>query len=226
MTRTFPRPERQFKWAIDLNPTCASAHQWYGEFLAYLGRFHEAIAEIERAHEIDPLSLIISTDVAKVYAIARQYDRAIEQFNKTLEMEPSFEEAHGLLGLTYVWAGRAEDGIAELHRVKDLEQRPLALAFLGYAYGVIGRRHEAQAVRRRLEEMSTRTYVAPYCMTFVDTGLGERERVFEELEQMFKGHISVGSHSRSIPYTTACGVDQVGRSVLRSCSCSSRSLYF
>ncbi len=183
----FPEAERRLRRAIELNPNHATAHQWLGEFLAYMGRFDEAITEIERAHEIDPLSLIISTDVAKVYAIARQYDRAIEQFKKTLEMEPTFDEAHALLGLTYVFAGRAEEAISELRRIKDLEDKPGYLSWLGYAYGVAGKKREAQGVRQRLGELSTRTFVTPFAMTYVDMGLGEKERVFAELEQMFKG---------------------------------------
>src|SRR5260370_6674847 len=150
----FSEAERRLRRAIELNPNHATAHQWLGEFLAYMGRFDEAITEIERAHEIDPLSLIISTDVAKVYAIARQYDRAIEQFKKTLEMEPNFDEAHGLLGLTYVFASRTEEAITELHKIKGLEDKLGYLSWLGYAYGVAGRKHEAQGVRRRLEELS------------------------------------------------------------------------
>ncbi len=183
----FREAERQLKRAIELNPNYSSAHQWYGEFLAYMGRFDEAMAEIERAHEIDPLSLIISTDVAKVYSIARQYDRAIEQFKQSLELEANFDEAHALLGMAYVFAGRAEEGVAELHKISDPED-PSRLAFLGYACGAAGKRREAQEVRRKLERLATQTYVAPYWMTFVDMGLGEKERVFAELEQMFNGH--------------------------------------
>ncbi len=71
--------ERQYKRAIELNPNYATAHHWYGEFLAYMGRFDEGLAEIKRAQELDPLSLIISTDLGKVYFLKRDYQQAEAQ---------------------------------------------------------------------------------------------------------------------------------------------------
>ena len=130
--------EREFKRAIELNPNYATAHQWYGEFLAYMGRFDEAIAESERARELDPLSLIINTDLAKVLSLARRYDEAVTQFRATLKLDPEFAEAHGLLGLTHSLQGKHEEAVAEMRQIKGLEHNPVYLAWLAYVYGSAG----------------------------------------------------------------------------------------
>jgi tetratricopeptide (TPR) repeat protein len=178
--------ERQFKRSIELNSNYATAHQWYGEFLAYMGRFDEAVAEIKRAQELDPLSPIISTDVAKVYALARRYDEAIEQYQRVLEMDPSFGQAHGLLGIVYSLKGKHADAVRELRQIKDLEDDPACMSWLVYVYGMAGRRDEAQRVLSQLGELSKRTYVSPFWMAIAHTGLGEKDQVFKCFERVFE----------------------------------------
>ena len=145
------KAEHEFRRAIELNPNYATAHQWYGEFLADMGRFDEGITEIERAQMLDPLSIIITSDVGKVYYIARRYEKAIEQFNRALELEPEFAQARGLLGLTYSAQGRYEPALAELRKIKELENNAMYLSWLGHVYGLAGRINDAQKVvdRRR-----------------------------------------------------------------------------
>jgi tetratricopeptide (TPR) repeat protein len=86
--------EREFRRAIQLDPNYATAHQWYAECLSFQGSFDEALRESERARQLDPLSLIISTDDGAILYYSRQYDRAIEHFRAVLAMEPSFPRAH------------------------------------------------------------------------------------------------------------------------------------
>ena len=93
--------EREFKRAIELNPNYANAPHWYAMFLAAAGRPDEALAEIRRAKEIDPVSLIISTNEGWILFCARQYDAAIEQLQKTIELDPNFANAHYKLSLVY-----------------------------------------------------------------------------------------------------------------------------
>lgn len=178
--------EREFKRAIELNPNYATAHQWYGEFLANMGRTEQGIAEIKRALELDPLSLIINSDVAKVHTIARRYDEAIEQYKRALELDPEFAEARGLLALTYSFKGRHDEAIRELRQIKSVEENPLYLSWLGYVYGIAGHKGEAENVASRLKEISTRTYVSPVLMTYVYAGLGEKEEFFAWCEKVFE----------------------------------------
>ena len=190
--------EREFKRALELNANYATAHQWYGEFLAYMGRFDEGIIEIKRAHELDPLSLIISTDVAKVYALARRYDEAIAQYKKALEMDPEFAEAHALLGLAYSINGQHEEAIAELRQIRDLENNPAYLSWLGYLYGVAGKRDEARTVGIQLQGLAQRTSVSPLWMTVFHIGLGEKDEAFQWLERVFEEKAGGGAVSLKV----------------------------
>jgi tetratricopeptide (TPR) repeat protein len=179
------KAENEYKRAIELNPNYATAHQRYGEFLAFMGRFDEAITEVKRAQELDTLSLIISTDVAKVYALARRYDEAIAQYRRALELDPNFEQARGLLALAYSAKGLTEVAEREFHQIKDLENNPDLLSFQGNVYGAAGKRVEAQRVLRRLSELAKRAYVSPFWMTIVYAGLGDRDEAFKWFEQVF-----------------------------------------
>lgn len=191
------RADREYRRAIEIDPNFATAHQWYGEFLAYMGRFDEAIREIERARELDPLSLIINTDVGKVYTLARRYDQAIEQYRRALELDSSFNEARWLLGATYSFAGRHEEAVVELRKL-DPERNPSNLAALCYAYGAAGRKDEARAALARLEQLSKRSYVSPVWMTVVHSGLGDRERAFETFERVFAERAPGGTLSLKV----------------------------
>ena len=104
---------QEFRRAIDLNPNYANGHHWYAEYLTLLGRHSEAIAESERARELDPLSTIINTWVGSRYFFARQYDRAIQEYRNALEMDPDFVPAHMVLGQAYEQKGMLPEAIAE-----------------------------------------------------------------------------------------------------------------
>jgi DNA-binding winged helix-turn-helix (wHTH) protein/TolB-like protein/Tfp pilus assembly protein PilF len=182
--------EKEFKRAIELSPNYATAHAWYGEFLAFMGRFEEGVAEIKRGQELDPLSLVINTDVAKVYLLARRYDEAIEQYKRALEMDPEFEVAHGLLALTYSLKGMHEEALGELRQIEDLEKDPMYLSFLGYVYGRWGKKDEARGVLNRMESLSKQTYVSPHWMIVVNAGLGENDEVFKWFERVFNERTS------------------------------------
>lgn len=178
--------EREFKRAIELNPNYATAHHWYGEFLAYMGRFDEGLAEVKRAQELDPLSLIINTDVAKVYAFARRYDEAIAQYQRALEMDAGFPEAHALLGMTYSMAGRHAEAERELRRITGLEEHPAYLSWLVYVYGVAGKKEEARRAFGRLKELSKRAYLSPFWMAVAYTGMGDKEQAFKYFDKAFE----------------------------------------
>ena len=188
MNSDWAETEKEFKRAIELNPNYATAHQWYGEFLAWMGRFDEAIAESRRAHELDPLSLIINTDLAKVYLLARRYDDAIIQFKRALELDPQFEVAHGLLALTYSKKGQHQEALRELRLINNLESDPMYLSFLGYVYAEAGMKDEARQALHRLHALSKRTYVSPQWMTLAYTGLGEKDQAFQWADRIFDKH--------------------------------------
>ena len=187
------RAEEEFKRAIELNPNYATAHQWYGEFLADMGRANEGISEIRRARELDPLSLIINSDVAKVYLITRHYDEAVDQFKRTLELDPDFAQAHGLLALTYSLQGLHDKALEEIHKIKGLENDPMTLAWLGNVYGASGNKMEADHTLSRLRDLAAQTYVSPLWMAHIHAGSGEKDQAFEWFEKVFQERSAGGA---------------------------------
>ena len=110
------RSEQEFRRAIELNPNYATAHQWYGYYLAAMGRFPEALEEAGKAQQIDPLSLSINTTLAGRYRDLHQYAQAIDLNRRTLEMDPNFMPAHIALGATYEDQGNWSQAIASTSR--------------------------------------------------------------------------------------------------------------
>ncbi len=180
--------EREYKRAIELNPSHATAHHWYAEFLSHMGRHEESTAEAKRALEIDPLSLIINALVGWLFYEARQYDRAIEQLQKTLEMEPSFIVAHFFLAFPYVQKAMYNEAIAEVQKAMDLSGRgiPLFLAQLGAIYSYSGKRDEANKVLDELHELSKQRNVSPFYVALIHVGLGQKNQAFEWLEKAYE----------------------------------------
>jgi TolB-like protein/Tfp pilus assembly protein PilF len=116
----FADAEREFKRSIELNPNYASAHQWYGEFLANMCRRDESIAEMKRALELDPMSLIINTTMGGMYYAARRYDESVAQFQKVFDIDPNFMKAHVQLISIYRAKGMYEKALDELRKTREL----------------------------------------------------------------------------------------------------------
>ena len=186
--------EKEFQRAIVLNPSYATAHQWYGVALAYMGRVEEGIRELKRALELDPLSLVINSDLGWELYVARQYDQAVEQERKTLEMDPNFIMAHSELGYAYLQKSMFEEGIAEFEKALVISPGTgYALAGLGYAYGVAGRRAEAQKVLDQLNELKKQKCVPAGYRAHIYAGLGEKDKSFEWLEKAYEErHLMIG----------------------------------
>lgn len=136
---------REFERAIELNPNYANAHHWYArENLTITGEFDKALAEMRRAQELDPLSLIINANFGKAYFNARRYDEAIQQLSKTIEIDPSFFVAHHYLGSAYAMKGAFSEALAEYQKAHQLnEYDPHVVALTARLYAVTGKRTEA-----------------------------------------------------------------------------------
>jgi TolB-like protein/Tfp pilus assembly protein PilF len=178
--------EREFRRAIELNPSYATAHHWYAWYLTTMGRHDEAIAAIKRAEDLDPLSLIIRVGVGWLFYYARQYEHAIAQYLKTLEMDANFVLAHCGLALAYQQKGWHKEAIAELQEAVNLSNRsPFTLALFGHAHGVTGNRQEAQTLLKELNELSKRMNVPAFYMAAIHTGLDEPYQAFQWLERAY-----------------------------------------
>jgi tetratricopeptide (TPR) repeat protein len=176
---------QEFRRAIELNPGYATAHQWYAWHLNLVGRQSEAIAEMGKAESLDPLSLIISADMADVLFVARLYDESIQQSRKTLEMDPNFAVAHFELGQAYLQKRMYSEAIAELQRATELSGgSPTCTSNLAYAYAISGRRNEALRILHDLTGQSNNfSHAAEIALIYA--GLGEKDKAMAWLEKAY-----------------------------------------
>lgn len=170
-----PGAEREYRRAIALEPRYATAHHWYGWYLVTQRRFDDGFEELQVAHELDPLSLIITTDLGWALMCAEDYDRAVEHLQHAASLDPTFFFAPYYLGLAYSLQGKYEDAIRELHKAELIEDNPQVGAQLGFAYGVIGRPDIARERLRWLEARARYEYVSPYLMALIHAGIDDQE---------------------------------------------------
>ncbi|MBD0372314.1 MAG: protein kinase [Pyrinomonadaceae bacterium] len=181
------KAEREYKRAIELNPNYATAHQWYGEYLATIGRFDEGLEQLKQAEQLDPLSLIINSDLGLPYFFARDYDRAVEQWQKTVELDPDFWLAHYALALVYEQKGMYNEAIVESKKALNLfGDSPWVLGGLGHIYAVSGQRDEAHQVLEELKGRARERYVSPFDLALIYAGLGERDEALSWLEKAYE----------------------------------------
>src|SRR5271154_2278307 len=149
----------EFQRAIELNPSYATAHHWYAWHLSLFGRYDEALAEMRKAENLDPLSLIINSDLAELLLIARSYDESIRQSLKVIEMDPDFALAHNQLGQAYLQKHMHEQAVAELQKAVRLSGgSPTCIANLARAYAASGKNSEAASLLSDLKKRSNSTY--------------------------------------------------------------------
>ena len=181
------RAEQEFRRALELDPYLVTAHQRYGSYLTFMGRFEESIRHYETALELDPFSLQINMNLATTYYLRGEYDRAVNHLQKTMELEPDYMPLHFLLGCVYIQQNRLEEAIQEFQLIYKLDEETyLALGFMGYAHALAGQRAEAETLLNILQDISVRKYVSPYAMLMIHLALGTQERVFEILEQLYE----------------------------------------
>ena len=155
--------EQEFKRALELNPNDASAHHAYGRFLASLGRIDEARAQLSLAQELDPLSLIIQSNVGMVSYFARQYDDALERLQKVLELDPKFPVPYWGIGMCYEQEKKYPEALAQFLKGIELSGRGAnGIASLAHAYGLAGQDAEAQKILAEFRDRSKTKYVSSY----------------------------------------------------------------
>ena len=173
----------QFRRALELDPasgTCRDRHGFY--FLRPMLRLDEAVLEVQRAQELDPLSLLINNHLAYLFHIRREFDRAVVQFRNTIELDPSYPLAHWLFATSLVVQGKFDDGVAEGESLAKLTGRsPLGLGGLGAALAAAGRTREAEKVVAELEGAASRAYVPWICKAWIAIGMRDMDRAFEWL---------------------------------------------
>ena len=179
--------EGEFKRAIQLNPGFAEAHHQYSHYLTAMGRSSESLAESLRALELDPLSLVLNGHLAWHYLYARQYDQAIQQCQKTAELDRNYPETADFRGLAYEQKGMYREAIAELQMAVNLSgNSPHIKAELGHAYAIAGETTPALDILDELKRGSTETHISSYDIAVIYIGLGRKDQALEALENAYQ----------------------------------------
>jgi len=185
--------DQEFRRGIALNPGYATAHHWYAWHLSLLGRNDESIAEMRKAQNLDPLSLIINADLAEVLLLARLTNESIQQSRKTIEMDVNFPFAHNQLGLAYLQQQKREEAIVELQTATRLSaSSPTCAANLGRAYAVTGRRDEAVQLLGDLKERATASYSNAAEIAIVYAALGDTDQAIAWLDKGYEERFNPG----------------------------------
>jgi TolB-like protein/class 3 adenylate cyclase/Flp pilus assembly protein TadD len=181
--------EREFLRAIELKPGSSRSHEWYALYLSVLGRREEALAEMKRAYNLDPLSPVVSTGVGRVLQLAHRYDEAVHQLRTTIAMDSLYADAHFILGMTYRLQGKYAEAIRELDTAHRLSGgRAVVYASLGMAYADAGRKAEAERVFNDIMRMWENGQVPVYYVALVHIGRREYDKAVEMLDRAYDEH--------------------------------------
>lgn len=174
---------------LSLNPNYVSFLHSRGLYVALIGRYDEGLSMMKRAQQLDPLSLVINTDVGYAYYIARRYDEAILAYRKALTMDARFSLAHLLLGLALSQQGHHQEAIAEIQQAQDRGSEYLAA--LGYVYARAGQEPEAHAILQQLQQLARKQYVPSYQLAWVFIGLRDFEQAIALIRESFQKNAGV-----------------------------------
>jgi len=178
----------EFKKALALDPSNAAAHRMYAAYLVSLSRHQEALEEITQAHRLDPLSLTNNAEIVRALYYGRQYEQATEEARKMQLLDPEFPRTHFWLGRVYAQMGKYSEAIAEAERVGPSPDSTLRVTEMAYACARAGKRAEAGAFLRELQERSKRGYVPAYDLAVVHLALGEKEAALQWLQRAYDEH--------------------------------------
>lgn len=179
--------EREYKRAAQLNPNYSLSYELYSYLLTSMGRADEAISMARRGAEVDPLSGLLSDDVASAFYFARRYDEAIRQTQKFLDIEPNRPGAHAGLGQNYYQKGMYPEAINEYEiAIKLMGRNPSALALLGCAYAAQGKQAEALKLLEEMKGIAKEKYVSPYDLALLYTSLGQKQDAIAQLNKAYQ----------------------------------------
>jgi class 3 adenylate cyclase/TolB-like protein/Flp pilus assembly protein TadD len=179
--------EKEFQRALQLKPGYARAHEWYALYLSIMGRFDDAMKEMMRAQDLDPLSTSVSTGIGRIYHFEYKTEQAVVQFKKTLELDPEYAEAYFGLGMTYTVAGRYDEAVSVYKKAIQLSgNRLVMLSMLGHAEALAGHHDEARKIIQNLHQLSRTAHVSPYYFGILEMGLGQMDAAYRYFEKAYE----------------------------------------
>ncbi|MCH7547328.1 MAG: tetratricopeptide repeat protein, partial [Planctomycetes bacterium] len=184
--------EAAYLRAIELDPSNATAHHWYADYLAFQGRGKEAIDHIQRAVSLEPGSMAIQRDTGLPYLHMRDYESALRHYETALARDPDFLSTRSFMGQTLLLMGRGEEAIKQYEqvvaRLAQIGQRESLFlqGELGYAYGMTGHREQALAALKLLQDNSTQAIVSQSSIAMIYIGLGDHDQAIAYFERGFQ----------------------------------------
>jgi tetratricopeptide (TPR) repeat protein len=177
---------REFMRSLKLNPNCIHTHYWQSRLLLSRGQFNSALAASVRAMELDSFNISSNLHLGWCYFYTAQYERAIEQMQKIIEMERDFWPARLMLGCAYLESNKTAEAIEEFQRASEVLDSPVAQSYLGRAYALSGDRARAKRIAGELKQQAGKRYVAPYFIALLHATLDEKDAAFEWLEKAYE----------------------------------------
>jgi tetratricopeptide (TPR) repeat protein len=178
--------EREFKRALELDPDCVNAHHWYSHELMALGRVAESHHESEVALGLDPTDVVINEHMAWHHLMSREYDRAITQAAKAIQLDPNFVQAHRVLGLAYLYTNRHKEASEEFEKGVALSHGdPVSRAYLARCYATSHREPEARKILASLEEDSVERYISSAEIVPIYLALGDHDSAIRWMSKAF-----------------------------------------
>jgi len=179
--------EKEFKRAIELNPSSANSHHWYSHYLLAVGRAQEAMAEGERAYDLNPVDPEMGVHLQWLNYNLHRYDEVVEQGHRTLELDSNFGETHWFMGLAYEQQRMYKSAATELQTAVEFSgRRILVLSSFGHFLAVSGNRGAALKILAELSALSKHRYVPSYEQALIYLGLGDKTQALAELEDAYK----------------------------------------
>lgn len=179
--------ERNQLKALSLNPNNPQSHFTYAHLLSNLGRHEEALEEIKRAREADPLSLVTNALEGQILTFAGREDEALKVLQSTIDMDPNFWLGHLFISRVHMQSGRFDDAIAAAAKARARSGgNSEAAAVMAYAYARSGRPAEARKILAELEDRAKTRYVPAYSFANIYLGLGDRSKALDLLEKAFE----------------------------------------
>jgi serine/threonine protein kinase/Flp pilus assembly protein TadD len=174
--------EDAYRRATNLNPNYATAHDGYAMLLSARGRFGDAIDQVTKAADLDPLSKIIAVHAGWPFYFARDFDGAIRRFRKALELDERFIPAHGWLGMALGQQRRYTEAKDAFARALEVDQIPILTAMLAHTHAISGEREQALELLEALLAERRKRYISPYDIAVVCAGLGDTDSAIAHLE--------------------------------------------
>lgn len=204
----WPKAEREFRRAIELDPDYAIAHSWYALDLLAMGRSREAIRQAQIAHDLDPLSLIGNTEVGWAFYSSRQYAPAVETFQSVIDLDQHFARAHTRLGMVYAAQHDFGAAIREFRKAQELSGPDAYVdGLLGYALARSGNTTSAQKLLASLMKRSHREYVPSFSMALICIGLHENDQALSWLQQSFQDRSTYLVYAKTDPLLDSVRTD-------------------